>query len=190
MDRRLLRPARAEIAEIFNVPLGAANGRVRQAKDGKVDFPLRARRKCSQHLQMHRGIAHDALFADLFPSCLELGLDQADGVAALPAEAPTSAGQNQLERDKRHVHRRRNPARPGSAPASDSARSCAPYTPRARRCGASSRADRSRRPRRRPFRAPFCSIQSVKPPVEAPMSAQIAVRRASMGNVRHRLFAA
>ena len=102
MDRRLLLRA-GEIAEIFNVPLGAANGRVRQAKDGKVTF-LCVLQKVLEHLQMHGGIAHDALFADLFPSCLELRLDEADSVA-VRLQKPRERGQNELERDERHVHR-------------------------------------------------------------------------------------
>ena len=53
---------------------------------------------------MHGGIAHDALFADLFPSCLELRLDEADGVA-VRIQKPRERGQNELERDERHVHR-------------------------------------------------------------------------------------
>ena len=53
-------------------------------------------RKLLEHLQMHGGIAHDALFADLFPSGLELRLDEADGVRRPASAGPASAGRMSL----------------------------------------------------------------------------------------------
>ena len=60
------------------------------------------REEVFQYLQMHLRVADNTLFPHLFPSCLELRLDEARHLAALPQQA-IQRREDQLQRDEAHV---------------------------------------------------------------------------------------
>ena len=106
--------ARDEIAEIFDVPLGAANGRVRQAKDCKADFPLRAPESARAPPDARPGSRTTPFLPTFSRPASNCGLTRQ---TAWPSgfRSPAERGQNELERDEATRPRTRNPARRGSA---------------------------------------------------------------------------
>ena len=67
----------AQMAEKFNVALGAAHRGKRQVADGQLQLRSQ-RQKILQDLLMDGRVADDALLADLLPAGLELRLDEAE----------------------------------------------------------------------------------------------------------------